>query len=55
VLDNWAWMRNHLTVTMTPPGDTSTRRSGYALTVLRKTPDGRWVVARDANLLPTAN
>jgi uncharacterized protein (TIGR02246 family) len=52
VTGNRAWMRNHLQVTMTPPGGTATRRSGYALTILHKRPDGRWVIARDANLLP---
>jgi uncharacterized protein (TIGR02246 family) len=48
---DWAWMRNHLSVTITPANGASTRRSGYTLTVLRKQPDGEWVVARDANLL----
>jgi uncharacterized protein (TIGR02246 family) len=52
VTDDRAWMRNHLRVTMTPPGGSATRRSGYALTILRRRPDGRWVIARDANLLP---
>ena len=27
------------------------RRSGYTLTILRKNSDGRWLLARDANLL----
>jgi len=27
------------------------RRSGYTLTILRKEPDGRWRLARDANML----
>jgi len=27
------------------------RRSGYTLTILRKERDGRWRLARDANLL----
>jgi uncharacterized protein (TIGR02246 family) len=52
VLGDWAWMRNHLTVTMTPPDGEPVRRSGHTLTILRKEPDGRWVMARDANLLP---
>ncbi|HYR85420.1 MAG TPA: SgcJ/EcaC family oxidoreductase [Terriglobia bacterium] len=51
ILGNWAWMRNQLKVTMTPPGGKPMRRSGYTLTILRKNPDGRWVIARDANLL----
>jgi len=29
------------------------RRAGYTLTILRKGPDGRWRLARDANLLTT--
>ena len=50
VLGDWAYLRSHLTVTMTPPGGTPGRRSGYTLTILRKTA-GRWQLARDANLL----
>jgi uncharacterized protein (TIGR02246 family) len=51
VLGGWAWLRNRLTVTMTPPGGAPTTRAGYALTILRKEPDGKWLLARDANLL----
>jgi uncharacterized protein (TIGR02246 family) len=51
VLGDWAWMRNHLQITITPPEGKPTRRSGYVLTILRKNPDGAWVIARDANLL----
>lgn len=51
VMGNWAWMRNRLKVTMTPPGGKPMRRSGYTLTILRKNADGTWVIARDANLL----
>jgi uncharacterized protein (TIGR02246 family) len=51
VLGDWAYLRNHLTVTMTPPGGKPVRRTGYTLTILRKQPDGRWLLARDANLL----
>jgi uncharacterized protein (TIGR02246 family) len=51
VLGDWAWVRNHITVTMTPPGGVPVRRSGYTLTILKKQPDGRWLLARDANLL----
>jgi uncharacterized protein (TIGR02246 family) len=51
VLGDWAWMRNHLTVTMTPPGDAPNRRSGYTLTIFRKQPDGTWLLTRDANLV----
>ncbi len=50
-LGDWAWMRTHLTVTITPPNGSPMRRSGYTLTILRKNPNGSWVIARDANLL----
>jgi uncharacterized protein (TIGR02246 family) len=53
VLGDWAWLRNHLVVTMTPPGGAPVRRAGYTLTILRKTPAGQWLLARDANLLTT--
>lgn len=48
--DGWAWLRNNLSVTMTPPGAEPIHRTGQVLTILRKT-DGRWRIARDANLL----
>lgn len=47
----WAFMRNHIRMSMTLPGqDAPVQRSGYTLTLLRKA-DGRWRLARDANLL----
>jgi uncharacterized protein (TIGR02246 family) len=51
VLGEWAWMRNLLRVTFTPGDGSPTTHSGYVLTILRKTSDGRWVITRDANLL----
>jgi uncharacterized protein (TIGR02246 family) len=52
VIGDWAYLRSHLEMTMTPPdGGRRTRRSGYTLTILRKEPDGNWRLARDANLL----
>jgi uncharacterized protein (TIGR02246 family) len=51
VLGEWAWCRNHLDVTITPPKGEAMRRSGYTLTIFRKKADGAWVIARDANLL----
>jgi ketosteroid isomerase-like protein len=38
-------------VSMTPPHGAPVPRSGYTLTILRKQPDGRWRLARDANLV----
>jgi uncharacterized protein (TIGR02246 family) len=48
---NTAWCRTRLNVATTAPGGTLTRRSGYTLSILRKTQEGKWVIARDANLL----
>ncbi|GAB3101452.1 YybH family protein [Lysobacter terrae] len=47
---DWAFMRSHLTVTATQPGQAPVVRAGHTLTVLRKE-QGRWRLARDANLL----
>lgn len=51
VLGDWAYLRNYLRVTVTPPGGKPVKRSGHTLTILRKNADGRWVLTRDANLL----
>jgi uncharacterized protein (TIGR02246 family) len=51
VLGEWAYMRTHITVTMTPPAGEAVTRSGYTLTILRKEADGQWRLARDANML----
>jgi uncharacterized protein (TIGR02246 family) len=51
VLGDWAWMRSHLEIMIGNPDGTSVKRAGYVLTILRKNSDGRWVIARDANLL----
>ena len=51
VLGDSAWCRTHLVVTLTPPGGEARRHSGRTLTVLRKTSNGGWVIARDANLV----
>jgi uncharacterized protein (TIGR02246 family) len=51
VLGDIAYLRNHIDLTITPPGGTPMRRAGYTLTILRKGSDGRWRLARDANLL----
>ena len=52
VLGDWAYLRNHIAVTMTPKHGHAVRRSGYTLTILTRQPDGRWVITRDANLIP---
>src|SRR6266567_5196719 len=52
VAGDWAHSWSHLTVKMAPrDGGAPRRRAGYTLSILRKEPDGRWVLARDANML----
>lgn len=51
VLGERAWLRNHLEITITAPDGKTMRKAGYTLTLLRKNPDGAWVITRDANLL----
>ena len=51
VLGDWAYLRNHITITVTPPGGKPVKRAGYTLTILRKQTNGQWLLARDANLL----
>ena len=51
VLGEWAWCRTHLTVTVTPPNGKPVRRFGNTLSILKKQADGRWLLARDANML----
>jgi uncharacterized protein (TIGR02246 family) len=48
---DWAWIRNHIDLTITPAEGPPIDRSGYTLTILRKS-GGRWRLFRDANLLP---
>lgn len=50
VLGDWAFMRSRLTVIVTPPDGAPFTRSGYTLSILKKQ-NGRWVLARDANML----
>lgn len=52
VAAGWAYCWGKLEVKMIPRGAGSpVDRSGPVLTVLRKEPDDRWVVFRDANML----
>jgi uncharacterized protein (TIGR02246 family) len=46
-----AYVRNHVRVEITAPGQAAKPMSGYAMSVLRKEADGRWRIARDANLV----
>lgn len=51
IFGDWAYLRNYIEITITPPGGAALRRAGYALSILRKEPGGNWVLARDANLV----
>jgi len=51
VLGDWAYMWTKLRVVVTPPGGgRSITRAGHTLTILKKH-NGKWVLARDANML----
>jgi uncharacterized protein (TIGR02246 family) len=50
VSGDMAFMWTKLSVVMTPPGGQPIERAGNTLTVLRRE-SGRWLIARDANLL----
>jgi uncharacterized protein (TIGR02246 family) len=51
IFGDWAYLRSHIDMTMTPDCGPAMRRSGYTLTILRKGADQRWRIARDANLM----
>jgi uncharacterized protein (TIGR02246 family) len=52
VSGDWAFASTDLSIVMTPAGGGEpVRRSGNTLSVFQRLPDGRWVLARDANLL----
>lgn len=51
VFGDWAYMWARLRVVATPPGGgPSMTRAGHTLTILKKQ-EGKWVLARDANML----
>jgi uncharacterized protein (TIGR02246 family) len=53
VLGDWAFLRSHLEISITPKDGSAPpmRLAGNTMTILRKETDGRWLLARDANLL----
>jgi uncharacterized protein (TIGR02246 family) len=51
VLGDWAYMWTKLRVVVSPPGGAKPiTRAGHTLTILKKQ-NGKWVLARDANML----
>jgi uncharacterized protein (TIGR02246 family) len=53
VSGDFAFTWTKLTVTITPPTGQPVQRTGHTLSVLRRE-NGRWLLARDANLLGPA-
>ncbi len=51
VVGEVAYARGKLAMSVTPLDGAVKKLAGYTLTVFRKLADGRWVLARDANLL----
>lgn len=52
VVGDVAFTRGRLAVAVTPvSGGPVKRLTGYTLSVFRRRPDGKWLLARDANLL----
>lgn len=51
VSGDFAVTRTRLAVAITTPDGSTSRARGYTMTLFRRQPDGRWVMARDANLL----
>jgi uncharacterized protein (TIGR02246 family) len=51
VCGDWAWVRNHIEIAVTPRDGDRVRRAGYTLSIFRKSADGRWRLFRDANLV----
>ena len=52
VVGDVAYTRSRDALSVTPrAGGEETRHAGYRLTVYRKQPDGRWLLARDAHTL----
>ena len=48
---DFAVTRTRLRVRITPADGNTSSAKGYTMTLFRKQPDGRWLLARDANLL----
>ncbi|HEU5047866.1 MAG TPA: SgcJ/EcaC family oxidoreductase [Rickettsiales bacterium] len=51
VLGDWAYARSFIDMTVTPPNGDPIHRNGHTLTLFKKDVDGKWKLARDANML----
>jgi uncharacterized protein (TIGR02246 family) len=54
VFGEFAYCWNQIRVSMTAENGEPTRLAGPAMSILRRKPDGRWVIFRDANMLAPA-
>jgi ketosteroid isomerase-like protein len=52
-LGDYAYMWAKLKVVVTPPGGAPSTRAGHTLSILKKQ-NGKWLLARDANMLSQA-
>lgn len=50
ILGDWAYLWTKIQVTATLPGGDQMQRAGFTMSILKKE-NGRWLLARDANLL----
>ena len=48
---DWGYTRVKLDITVTPKDGEAKKRAGFAMSIVRKASDGRWQIARDANLV----
>jgi len=55
IADDRAWIRNHIDLTVKSADSEPAHRSGYTLTILKKGPDNRWRLFRDANQIGRAS
>jgi uncharacterized protein (TIGR02246 family) len=52
IAGDYAFVWNHLSITMTPrKGGSPRKHAGHILSVFRREADGRWVLLRDANFV----
>ncbi len=54
ILGDWAYTRSHISLVMEPVKDARPiHRSGFGMSIWRKGQDGKWRIARDANMTTT--
>ncbi len=51
IFGDHAYARSKMEISITPPNGETKHLAGYTLAVYRKLADGRWVLARDANMV----